>query len=670
MGNLIVGVDTGGTFTDFVIYYPEKHNIQVFKIPSTPHNPVNAVIEGFDLIKEKTQTKLLIHGTTVGTNAVLQRRGPRVILLTTKGFEDIIEIGRQNRPRLYALEVSRLKPLVPRDNRIGVNERIDANGHPIVELTNNEIQRIEQILVDFSPETIAVSFLFSFKNDAHEKMIAESLKKRLDVPVSISCEVLPEFREFERTSTTVTDAFLKPIMSTYLADLERNLVNHGFNGNLSIFKSDAGISSSRIGTSRPVELLLSGLAGGLKGASFSAKLTGRVNLISLDIGGTSTDVGVLHNGCESIRKRSEISGIVISTPVVDVETIGAGGGSLAFLKDGFFKVGPESAGSDPGPACYGKGNIIPTVTDADVVTGRLHPENFAGGRVKIYPELAEKSIQPLAETLGLSLEETAEGIQRVYRNNITAAMKRASIERGHDPRNFSLLAFGGQGPIHAAELGESLGVKEVIIPPFPGAWSAMGLVASDYRYEQSLSLLTTFEKSTFPQLVERTKHLQKRLLRSLENDHISLDAIRFEWYLELRYLGQGYEIRISWDKDENQQIIESRFKDAHKTKYGYTLNTPIEIVNIVVVGVQSGVNPQLRIEAMTSDLQGPPSAEAEIFYHGDWITAEITTKQALRPKSKFQGPVIVFQEDTTIFIPPSWKAILDITGHLFLRRVD
>ncbi len=668
MGDLVIGVDTGGTFTDFVIYDPKNQTIRVFKIPSTPQNPVNAVVEGFNIIPKKTSAQLLIHGTTVGTNAVLQRKGPKVILLTTKGFEDVIEIGRQNRPRLYTLEVKRPEPLVSRENRIGVRERIDSKGVPIIKLTSKEIQRIENVLSNHSPEAIAISFLFSFKNRTHEETIARRLKKCFSAPISISCEVLPEFREFERTSTTVTDAFLKPIMAKYLSDLEGNLTEQGFNGTLSIFKSDAGISSPQIGMIRPVELLLSGLAGGLKGASFTSKLTGRKNIISLDIGGTSTDVGVLHGGRESIRKRSEISGIVISIPVVDVETIGAGGGSLAFLKDGFFKVGPESAGSDPGPACYGKGNHIPTVTDADVVTGRLQPLNFAGGRVQIYPSLAEKAIRPLAEILELSVEETAEGIQRVYRNNISAAMKRASIERGHDPRNFSLLAFGGQGPIHAAELGESLGVKEVIIPPFPGAWSAMGLVASDYRYEQSVSILTVLDALPFSQLIEETMKLQKVLLHSLKQEHMSHDALQFEWYLELRYLGQGYELRIPWHRKENPQILESRFKKAHNTKYGYILDTPIEIVNLVVVGVRQGVTPKLRIDAAISEIKEPPTSSVEVFYQGVWISAEITVKGSLKPGSDLQGPLIILQEDTTIFIPPNWNARLDPTGHLFLRR--
>lgn len=667
MDNLIIGVDTGGTFTDFVIYDSKNQRVRVLKIPSTPENPVNAVVEGFNTIAEKTSSQLLIHGTTVGTNAVLQRKGPKIVLLTTKGFEDIIEIGRQNRPKLYALEVSRPKPLVARENRIGVNERIDSRGTQIIRLSNEEIQRIEKVLSNHGPEAIAISLLFSFKNRTHEEILASHLRKVFDTPISMSCEVLPEFREFERTSTTVTDAFLKPIMGRYLADLERNLAEHGFRGTLSIFKSDAGISSPRIGTLRPVELLLSGLAGGLKGASFSSKLTGRKNLISLDIGGTSTDVGVLHDGRESIRKRSEISGIVISIPVVDVETIGAGGGSLAFLKDGFFKVGPESAGSDPGPACYGKGNHVPTVTDADVVTGRLHPLNFAGGKVQIYPDLAEKAIQPLAETLELSLEETAEGIQRVYRNNIVAAMKRASIERGYDPRNFSLLAFGGQGPIHAAELGESLGVKEIIIPPFPGAWSAMGLIASDYRYEHSLSLLTSLDALSFNQLLEKAMQLQETLSLSLKDEHIS-NALQFEWYLELRYLGQGYELRIPWHRTENHKIIESRFRESHKRKYGYVLDISIEIVNIVVVAVQPGLNPKLRTDTTISEMKDSPISHTEVFYQGKWISTEITVKQSLRPEEEIHGPLIVLQEDTTIFIPPKWNAKLDSTGHLFLRR--
>ncbi len=665
-----IGIDTGGTFTDFVVTNEVTGETFVFKVPSTPKNPTNAIIEGFKKIKNKENADLLIHGTTVGTNAIIERKGPKIALITTKNFEDVIEIGRQKRPKLYDLEVKRPVPLVTKEMRIGVNERIGAHGEIIEKLTDEEINNIIKNVLEKKPESIAISLLFSFKKPEHEIKLKTAIQEEIGIPVSISYEVLPEFREFERTSTTVIDAFLKPIISEYLEILEKNLRKNAFHGVLSIFKSDAGISFPSTIKKRPSELLLSGLAGGIKAAQYTSKVTGWANLISIDIGGTSTDVGIIVNGKEEIKKRTEISGLVNGLPVVDVETIGAGGGSLARLVNGFFKVGPESAGSEPGPACYGKGNKIPTVTDADVVTGRLHEENFAGGTVKLYSELAFKAVSRLAEELGTDTKTTAEGIQQVYQNNIISALRKVSIERGYNPKEFALLAFGGQGPVHAAELGEKLGVNAVIIPPYPGTWSALGLLTAEHRYERSKSVFLEIENITYERLMNAFEELKATILETIKYEGISLNKIVFEYYLEMRFEGQGYEMRIKWEHEkEDLRQLRHKFLENHMRKYGFTLETPVKIINIVLVANSQGYKlkiskPQKRKE----NEKLSPAKNVTIFYNNKDQDASVFYKKNIMLEDKIVGPSIILQPDTTIFVPPGWYGELTETMHLILRR--
>ncbi|MEE9286013.1 MAG: hydantoinase/oxoprolinase family protein, partial [Dehalococcoidia bacterium] len=477
----IVGIDIGGTFTDFAVLADGV--FRVHKVLSTPDDPARAVLEGMrELGIPPRQAGAVVHGSTIGTNAVLERKGARTALVATAGFEDVLEIGRQDRPSLYDFDVTRPQPLAPRELRLGARERVDAHGTPIEPLTEAEARDVARRVLDTGAESVAVCLLFSFLNPEHERRIRQALAQAGFGPfVSLSSEVLPEYREYERTSTTVVNAYIAPVMHRYLARLGEEL-----GPGLRIMQSSGGSVTAEGARARPVQTISGGPAGGVVGAFRVARMAGHAQVICLDMGGTSTDVS-LCPGRVLETTAWELGGLPIHTPAIDVYSVGAGGGSIARIDaGGALLVGPESAGADPGPACYGKGDL-PTVTDANFVLGRLAPEYLQG--LTLDRRRAEKALEPLARRMAVAVVEAAEGVVRVANANMARAVRVISVERGHDPRDFTLVAFGGAGPLHACELAEALAIPRVLAPLYPGVLSAQGMLFADVAREYSTTVM-------------------------------------------------------------------------------------------------------------------------------------------------------------------------------------
>ncbi len=591
----LVGVDTGGTFTDLVFLVDGA--ISAWKIPSTPDDPARAVLEG---IARFGNTGRIVHGSTVATNTFLERKGARVVFYTTEGFEDLVEIGRQNRGKLYDLDWTREPPLVPRKDRIGVRERIGPDGKVIVPLGR----------ISKRKGTLAVGFLHSYANPEHERAAA----RRLGGDVTLSSDVLPEYREYERFSTTVLNAYVRPVMSRYVGRLRKKLGDR-----LSLMSSAGGTISAEAARERPVHTLLSGPAGGI-----SAALTlGRKKWITFDMGGTSTDVAVI-DGSAPVTKEGTIGGYPLRVPILDIHTIGAGGGSVAWFDDGgALRVGPESAGARPGPVCYGHGGRRATVTDANAVLGRIDPEKFLGGRMPLDVAAAKREV---TRTL-------AKGILEVANSNMERALRRVSLERGHDPADFFLLAFGGAGPLHACDLAGRLGMKGVIVPRWPGLFSAFGMVFADAVVERS--------RTAFRAVAGALRLLEKEVLRELPGARLSR-------FVEMRYQGQSYELRVPWSRNPAKA-----FHLAHRKRYGYVRDAKVESVTAVVQGRVPG--PKFRLDPLP-DTRRRWKAGRHLradFGGGDRVP----------------GPSIISEDNATTWVPKGWNATVARDGSLEIVRV-
>src|SRR6266849_1803124 len=562
---LQIAIDTGGTFTDCV--WTERDQLRMLKVFSTPADPSQAIVEALEKIS-LTSPLILLHGTTVGTNTLLQRRGARVALVTTAGFEDVIEIGRQARPKLYDLFFDRIEPLVPEDMRFGVDERTGSDGEILQSPSRDALQSLADQLRQKHPEAIAISLLFSFANPTTETAVAHVLEK-LEVPLSVSHQILPEFREYERTSTVVVNAYLQPVMQQYLENLERRARSSprsgGTQSRIFVMQSSGGITSLGSAAGEPVRTVLSGPAGGVVGAAAMARRSGFDRIISFDMGGTSTDVALV-DGEAHVSGQSEIAGLPVGVPMLDIHTVGAGGGSMArFDAAGALRVGPESAGADPGPICYGRGTE-PTVTDANLLTGRLRPDRFLGGEFTLDVERARRlTLEWLKKQgSGLNLEQFCAGVVRVVNANMERALRVVSIERGYDPREFALVAFGGAGGLHACELAEALAIPMVMIPARPGALSAYGILVSDVVKDYSRTLLWRFS-DRLPQakLQQEFRKLEGAAQKEFRAERWR-GVLQYERSLDLRYRGQGYELNVPATKN-----VAARFHDEHQRRYGY-----------------------------------------------------------------------------------------------------
>jgi N-methylhydantoinase A len=661
-----VGVDTGGTFTDFV--FQLNRQLQIFKLPSTPHDPSLAITSGLQKVAELTGARVesleVVHGTTVGTNALLQRKGCRAALITTAGFEDVLAIGRQARPELYNLDVVRPEPIVPDALRFGVRERIAATGEVLLALDDSEIQSVLSKLKDEGVEAVAICLLFSFVAPEHERRIANAVAT-LNVPLSISHQILPEYREYERTSTVAINAYLQPLMGEYLRRLETHAPQ------LRVMQSSGGIISAAMAAQEPVRTILSGPSGGVVGAMRVAHAAGFQNLITFDMGGTSTDVALCDRSGLRMTNEALVADLPIAVPVLDIHTVGAGGGSIARVDEGgSLRVGPESAGADPGPASYGK-SLLPTVTDAHLVLGHLAGDGLLGGEFKLDVKRAEDALGRLAEDMSkaaqrkVRVEEAARGVLLVVNANMERALRKISVERGYDPREFVLLPFGGAGGLHAVDLARSLQIPTIILPRSPGALSAIGVVAADAIKDNSRTVMLEVDAGFVTKLEKTFRQLEKNARSLLVEEGFSPKNQRHERLLAMRYKGQSFELEIKASGND----VRREFHRAHKTRYGYAHQD--NVIEIVSVRLRSSglVSPlsQPRLRAAKSSARAKPRDFVMAYFDGRKVKTAVYQREVLLPRMKFRGPAIVAEYSATTLIPPGARVIVDSFGNLIIE---
>lgn len=664
----LLGVDVGGTFTDLV--YHDGHDIRIFKLLSTKANPAAALLAGMDALTV-VPGAVVSHGTTVATNAVLEHKGARTALITTAGFGDILAIGRQTRPALYRLAFPPRWVPVPDALRFEVAERVAADGRVVIPLAEEAATAVLDAVVAAGAEALAVCLLFSFANPAHEQLIGRLAAGR-GLSVSLSSAILPEFREFERTATTVLNAYVSPLMTRYLDALEAGLAQREAAAGhpLWIMQSSGGILDAATARREAVRTLLSGPAAGVAGAFHVARLAGYDHIITLDMGGTSTDVSLADG---AIRRTTEgsIEGWPVRVPMLDIHTVGAGGGSMAWVDAaGVLRVGPASAGSEPGPACYGRGGRDFTVTDANLLLGRLHPAHFLGGRMRLDPGAAEAAARPLAARLGLSVVELAEGVVRIADAAMEQAIRVISVARGFDPRAFTLVPFGGAGPMHALTLAAALGIGRVLVPRHPGVLSALGLTLADFTVDASRTVMCPLHAMTADDLRAALAPVLTQVHRALADQGFAEEAIRLEPALDLRYRGQSFELTVPAD-DGDPVAAAARFHAAHRQRYGYARpEVPVELVNVRVTGRGLRPKPELPRVATASSPDPAPAqvGETHLRAEGEWMRAPVYERALLRCGHRLVGPALVVQEDATTVLLPGWQADVDPWGHLVVSR--
>ena len=659
-----IGIDIGGTFTD-IVCRGEDGSVRIAKVPTTRGDPSKAVLAALETARDEwgvppSNIVRFTHGTTVATNAVLERKGARIGLIATEGFKDVLEIGRQMRHQMYDLVLKPETPvfLAPGRYRKEVRERLDASGNVLTPLDEDSVRQAIAALIALDVEAIAVSLVFSFLNPTHERRIRDMIPR--DIPVSLSSDVDPAFREYERTCVTAFDAYIKPVVADYLANLEAGLALAGVTVPLQTMQSRGGLASASIARQRPVRLFLSGPAAGVVGGLEAGKSAGFKDLITVDIGGTSCDIALIAGGEPLIRGEGPIDGYTVRVPMVDVTAIGAGGGSIAWLDGaGSLRVGPHSAGSEPGPACYGRGGTQPTVTDASVVLGYIDPVNFAGGTVTLYPDLARNAIRTVvAEPLGLTAEDAALGIHRVLNAQMAEAIRLVSIGRGIDPRGYVLLPLGGGGPMHACALAEELGINAIVIPPHPGVLSAAGLLGAPVEHEIATAFPTPLA-SLDPEAMGKTlRDLDKRCAALMASEGVEDPEIRH--FADVCYIGQSYHLEVPLPGD-----IYAAFLQAHARVYGHATQVPAKIVNLRTVH-RSKICVAAAGRAETKHPR--PTTIRPIRVANGIVQAAIWHRDSFTASTKIPGPAIVEQSDTTTLVESGWTARLTEGGALLLER--
>ena len=669
-----IGVDTGGTFTDFV--YQTNGALQIFKLPSTPDDPSRAIAEGLRRISEEAGATSIevIHGTTVGTNALLQRKGARTALVTTGGFEDVIEIGRQARPELYNLNAVKPPPLTANELRFGVRERVTATGEILDVLRDKDIAALVEELRKAKCESIAVSLLFSFVMPQHEEKIASALSA-LEIPLSISHQILPEYREYERTSTVVVNAYLQPLMGRYLTRLSAQGQRPKTKDQRPIFllrvmQSSGGSISAEAAADEPVRTILSGPAGGVVGALRAAKAAGFENIITFDMGGTSTDVALSDREGMRLTNESIVAGVPVAIPMMDIHTVGAGGGSIARVDEGgSLRVGPESAGADPGPACYGR-SLLPTVTDAHVVLGHFPGASLLGGEFKLDEARSREAINQLADDMSaaagrkVSPIEAARGVLDVVTTNMERALRHISVERGHDPRDFTLIPFGGAGGLHAVALARALRIPRVLLPAAPGALSAVGVLMADVVKEQSRTVMIEVGAETSRTLEPIFREMEKQANAILRREGFPPAKQKHERSLAVRYKGQSFELQIKTTKGN----IAAAFHRAHRARYGYAQEK--NVVEIVSARVRSiGLSKKLRARPLVAFRKklSAPHDFVKTFLGGKSIRSAVYQRDRLTAGETLQVPCILAEYSATTLVPEDAHVFVDNQLNLIIE---
>jgi N-methylhydantoinase A len=685
----LIGVDVGGTFTDIVFADTDSGQNLIHKVPTTPDDPARGVIAGIlelcarDGVPRETIDHVL-HGTTIGTNAVLEHKGAVTGMITTAGYRDITHIGRHQRPQHYSIRQEvpwQNRPLAKRRYRLTVAERIvPPKGDVLVPLDEPAVREAARALHDAGVEAVAVCFLFSYLNPAHEARAAEIVREEWpECFICTSSGVSPQFREFERFTTALLNAFVGPRLKAYVERLDGGLGDAGLAADLHVMCSNGGVATAITVAQSPVLTLLSGPAAGVLGGAWSGELSGRKQLITLDIGGTSADIGIAIDGpfAEATARDTWIGGFPVLAPMIDIHTIGAGGGSIAYVDDGgAFRVGPRSAGATPGPAAYGYGGTEPTVTDANLVLGRLDPENFLGGAMRLDAEAARRVVGRLADQLGLSLEAAAEGILTIVNANMANAISSRTVQKGLDPRDFVLVAFGGAGPLHGAEVARALGIPEVVVPAYPGITSAVGLLTTDLKYDAVRTEFQSGDALDLDRLNTDFAAMQRELARQLAADGVQPADAAFHRAGDLRYVGQGYELRVPFPERAldatGLAAAFERFGELHRAEYGHVFpDSPIEIVNIRVTGI--GKMPKITAprppEGGSLDVALVKTAPCAFRAGGklETLATPFYRRDALPLDEPIAGPAIILQTDSTTVVPPGTTVRADRGGNLILR---
>ena len=672
---LNIGVDTGGTFTDFVVFDDKQNTLQVAKTASTPDDPTQAFMNGLkELDVDLDSVSRIVHGTTIATNAVLERDNVSTAVVVTKGHRDIIELGQL---RVYSDNVifnrhyQRPPPFVPRNLRFEIQERIGPEGEVLIPVDDRDLEYIIERIRDGNIESVAVCLLNSYVNSSHEEYIADKIKQALpDVAVSRSMQISPEFREFERWATAVLNAYVDTSVSKYLRKLSRTLRDAGYNGELFYMTSSGGILTETIAPDQPVRLLLSGPAAGVRAGIHLGNYGGFNNIITYDMGGTSTDISLIQDLNPIITHEREFAGTVIKTPQLDIVTIGAGGGSIAWVdRDNSLKVGPRSAGAVPGPACYQRGGNKPTVTDANLLLGRIGEASALGGTMQLDKRLAEQAISSLSEETGIDdPHQLAEGILKICNNNMAGAVRNVSVERGLDPRDFALMPMGGAGPMHAVAVAEELGIDDVLIPANPGNACATGLLATDLQHDYVRTYVTEMQDADPDKIHELTKEMESLGREQLLRERLPEQRIDIRCSADMRYSGQSFQLEVPVTDKTTLESMEKAFHERYENVYGYNRREkPVELVYLRAVASGIVDKPVPAIET-AGTANGGSRENREIYFEGRFHTCDIYERSCLDTGTKINGPAVIQEYGSTTVLPPGWQASPDRFGNLRLNR--
>jgi N-methylhydantoinase A len=676
---LRVGADIGGTFTDLVVFDDKQHHMLIAKTPSVPGDYSSGVINALDeVMDDYSRIELFITGTTAPLNAFLERKGARTALVTTQGFGDLYVIRRSNRSRMYDLHYRHPEPLVPRSLTFEVEERLNAQGEVVTPLNEDDLARIVLQLRAAQIESVAICFLHSYINPAHEKAAADYFRRAApDLFVTPSCEVCQEWREYERTSTTVINAYVSPILKKYLVQLVGKLKNSGFDDKVFVMQSNGGLIDSHESESKGLLTLMSGPVGACVGSSVLASQLGEPNLICIDMGGTSFEVSLVVDGKESVVLETNFEGFPIRAPMVDIHSIGAGGGSIAWSEAGALRVGPRSAGAEPGPACYARGGTEPTVTDANVVLGRIDPDSFLGGRMKLHAEASQRVVSELAKEYGLTSDKMAEGMLDVINSKMANAIRTMTISKGIDPREFSLIAFGGAGPMHAMSIAEELEITKVIIPNVAGQFSAWGMLHADIRHDLSKSINTRLNQLNWNEVQDGFSSMEAELTGLLQDEGVPAERMRFLKYLEMRYISQEYTVSVTVPDDVPLKTsaapgFKNRFDDLYLSTFGHS--NPQEESELANIRVEArGLN-----ASTDRDQRWPLVSEADIMaekirpvvFSGKSVETRFLNRSLLKQGQLLEGPLVINELSCTTVVPPGYRVDVDSIGNIVIQNQE
>ncbi|WFE36364.1 hydantoinase/oxoprolinase family protein [Micromonospora sp. WMMD975] len=670
-----LAVDIGGTFVDAMELDTRTNRVRFRKAATTPARPADGVLAAITALgTDLSEVELFIHGTTLGLNAVLERRGGRTGIITNEGFRDIFLIGRGNVPseHMYDFQYQRPESLVRRRFTAGVRGRLDHRGQEVEPLDPESVRAAARTLVvDQQVTSIAICFLHSFLDPSHERAAARLIHEEFpEVSLSLSTDIVREYREYERTSTTVLEAYIRPIFERYVDELEAGLAGRGFAGRFLIMRSGGGSMTSAVAKTAPTHTVLSGPAGGIVGAAYVASELGRDNVLTFDIGGTSLDACVIERGSPVAAYEAQLEHFPLLIPTYDIRTIGAGGGSIAWLDHGLLKVGPQSAGADPGPVCYGRGGTKPTVTDAAVVLGYVDPERFLAGTMGLRDAEARAAIaEQLAEPLGLTVENAAAGVFDVLLARTVGAVRQITVERGHDPRRFALLAFGGAGPLLAPLLAREMGIGEVIVPFAPSGFSAWGMLSADIVNDFSRTVMATLDDADLAELEQLFKAVEAEAVASLGAQGVPAGEAVLERQFELRYLGQEHSLMVTVGRELDRDAVRAAFDETHRTRYGHTMGNPLQILNLRVRGIGRTDRPELPTRPRGD---GDPSQallthrDAYDFGRHAVVPFAVYDRAGLEPGDTFGGPALIDEGTSTTVVPSGQRVTVDDHGYLLV----